>query len=170
MAQKHTDYLALVCQSVSITYIITQSNIKKEEKLILSLVKHSIYTIKVNIAHSIRQLVRKVKKTKLVLKYSFYFGRRSDGIVLIKPTNTISSFSDHLKFNSIIFYNFLKVKSLLLKEEKSKKAKRKTTTKKLFDKAAEKAKMNKDLKKTQTTLQAIQACKNNKCQYYERYC
>lgn len=54
IAQKHADYLSLIYQLVSITYIITWSNIKKEKKLISSLFKYSTYIIEANITYLIK--------------------------------------------------------------------------------------------------------------------
>lgn len=134
------------------------------------MVKHSTYTTEANIARLIRQLVGEARKTKLLLECSFCFGRRSDGIVPTEPTNTVFSFPDYPEFSSSISHNTPAVKSLLLKDEKSKKAGRKTTTKKLLEEVAERAKMSRDLEKTQTALQIMWACKDSKCQYYRRYC
>lgn len=41
-----------------------------------SLVKYSAYSTEINIAYFIRQLVKKVKKIKLVLEYSFSFRKK----------------------------------------------------------------------------------------------
>lgn len=112
------------------------------------MVKHSKYITDVNIIHLIKQLVRQARKTKLVLEYSFCLRRKNDEIVLIEPTKIIFNFSDHPYFNSSIFHNILEFKSLLLKNEKSKKVGRKITTGKLFKKVTKGAKMNGDLEKT----------------------
>lgn len=67
MVLKYADYLGLTCQFISETYIIIWSKIKKEEKLILSLVKYNTYTTEVKFTYLIRELVGEVRKLKLIL-------------------------------------------------------------------------------------------------------
>ena len=49
MAQIYADNLGLACQLVLATYVITWSNIKKEERLTSSLIKHPNYATEDNI-------------------------------------------------------------------------------------------------------------------------
>lgn len=67
MALKYADYLGSTYQFVSETYIIIWSKIKKEEKLISSLVKYNTYTTEAKFICLIRKFVGEVRKPKLVL-------------------------------------------------------------------------------------------------------
>lgn len=83
------------------------------------------------------------------MKYSYYFEKKSDKIILIKLINIISSLSNYPDLNFSISYNIPKIKSLILpKDKKLKKIRKKTTTKKLLEEVTKKSKMNGDLKKT----------------------
>lgn len=83
------------------------------------------------------------------MKYSYYFEKKSDKIILIKLINIISSLSNYPDLNFNISYNIPKIKSLILpKDKKLKKTRKKTTTKKLLEEVTKKSKMNGDLKKT----------------------
>lgn len=66
MAQIYAENLDFTCHLVSATYVITWSNIKKEEKLASSLIKHPNYVTEDNICQLIRQLVEEARKTKVV--------------------------------------------------------------------------------------------------------
>lgn len=145
----------MACQLVSATYIITWSNIKIEEKLTSSLIKHSKYITEANITRLIRQLVEEAQKTKLVLECSYCFEQRSDGIIPMEPISGDSSLPDHSALGSSTVHGISEAKSLPSKDEKPKKTGRKTTTEKLLEEAAERVKMSGDLEKIQAALQAM---------------
>lgn len=83
MTQIYTKNLGYISNFILTTYLITQTYIKKKNKLALSLIKHLNYITEDNICQLICQLIEKAKKIKVALKCSYHFRKSVDRVILI---------------------------------------------------------------------------------------
>lgn len=170
IAEKYANQQSYACHLVSTIYIVTWSGIKKEERLVSSLLKHSTYLTEVYIKQLVRQLVDDARKIRLVIETTYSFGQKEDGFLPI-PEPSLSPLPTSIGIGAKASASAtLRLDDGNIQDKSRGKTKRKTKTDKLLAKLREQMVLMGDIQKTQLVLQKLWACTNTTCPYYGKYC